>query len=46
MVFLGTAIVVRTRGGTPERVGVSEDVYVVASDARAVKPFETPGLTP
>jgi hypothetical protein len=41
--ILGTAIVVRTRGGTPVRVGVFVDVCVGAEGARAVKPLETPG---
>ena len=43
---MGTAIVAWTRGGTPVRVGVFVDVYMGAEDARAVKPFETPGRTP
>ena len=43
---MGTAIVVRTRGGTPVRVGVFVDVCVGAEGARAVKPLETPGPTP
>ena len=38
--ILGTAIVVRTRGGTPVRVGVFVDVCVGVEDARAVKPLE------
>ena len=42
---MGTAIVAWTRGGTPVRVGVFVDVYMGAEDARAVKPFETPGRT-
>ena len=43
--ILGTAIVARTRGGTPERVGVFVDMCVGVEDARAVKPLETPGPT-
>ena len=43
--IVGTAIVARTHGGTPVRVGVFVDVYVGVEDARTVKPFETPGLT-
>ena len=34
---------VRTRGGTPVRVGVFVDVCVGAEGACAVKPLETPG---
>ena len=43
--ILGTAIVVRTRGGTPVRVGVFVDVCVGVEDARAVKPLECRGPT-
>ena len=43
--ILGTAIVVRTRGGTPVRVGVFVDVCVGAEGARAVKPLERLGPT-
>ena len=43
--MVGTAIVARTHGGTPLRVGVFVDVYVGVEDARTVKPFETPGRT-
>ena len=42
---MGTAIVVRSRGGTPVRVGVFVDVCVGAEGACAVKPLETPGRT-
>ena len=41
--ILGTAIVVRTRGGTPVRVGVFVDVCVGVEDAHAVKPLECRG---
>ena len=44
--ILGTAIVVRTRGGTPVRVGVFVDVCVGVEDARAVKPLERLGGRP
>ena len=43
--ILGTAIVVRTRGGTPVRVGVFVDVCVGVEDAHAVKPLECRGPT-
>jgi len=37
--------VVRTRGGTPVRVGVFVDVCVGVEDAHAVKPLECRGPT-